>query len=238
MKHIFFLILILVHAATEAQQVRKEFRSEDIDASTLEHLRKEFGNRKTIPAAYEKQALLALSFYPELKKIHIEFRERKLSSTLKAYPTGVSSIVRSKTRRCYVVAICTDYSEGMSPVTFDKLPFNAQVGILGHELGHIAYFLGKGRLGMLTMAIANSSTKRTDQFEYMTDSIAIAHGLGWQLLDWSEFIRKTLGVKSYRGIQYYLKAKAKGKTPSDKEKYMNPATIRKYMRENPLYRQN
>jgi hypothetical protein len=218
-----------------AQQVRKEFKASDFGPGEISSLRKEFRSKKIIPAAYETQALLALSFYPELKGIHIEFREMKMKSTLKAFPTFGSAVFRSAGKRTYVVAICTKYDQDMSPITFDKLPFNAQVGILGHELAHISYFVKKSRLGMLNVAFVNISEARTDKFEYMTDSIAIAHGLGWQLLDWSEFIRKTLDIKSYRGIQYYLKMKMKNKAPADQEKYMNPETIRKSMAENPIY---
>ncbi|HXA02439.1 MAG TPA: hypothetical protein VNW99_10655 [Cytophagaceae bacterium] len=235
MKAVLFTLMILFSVACHAQLVTKEFKAPDLDALKVSTLQKEFGSKKMIPAAYEKQALLALSFYPELKEIHIEFREMKMKSTLKAFPTPGSSVFRSAGKRTYVVAICTQYKQGMSPITFDKLPFNAQVGILGHELAHISYFVKKSRLGMLSIALVNISKTRTDRFEYMTDGIAIAHGLGWQLLDWSEFIRKTLNIKSYRGIQYYLKMKEKSRTPSDQEKYMNPETIRKFIAGNPIY---
>jgi hypothetical protein len=234
MRLILLTILTSSYLAS-AQQPHKIFLPEDFSSEAIKNLSVQAGSNKKLPPGYEKQALIALSFYPELKNIGIEFRFEKLKSTLKAYPTLASSLFRSAAKRTYVVAICHDYSPGMEPIIFKNLPFNAQIGILGHELAHIADFVSKTKWNMTGVVLTNLSEKKTDKFEFKTDSIAIAHGLGWQLLDWSEFVRSTLKIQSYRGIQYYIKTKKKNKIPSDKEKYMNPATIRKFMMLNPIY---
>jgi hypothetical protein len=106
--------------------------------------------------------------------------------------------------------------------------FNAQVGVLGHELGHVSDFIHRTFISLAMSGVKHISSKYIDRFEYMTDGICIAHGLGYQLLSWSEFVRKTLHTDNYDGADNIDK-------PMMHERYMNPTTIRAKIAANPKY---
>ena len=77
-----------------------------------------------------------------------------------------------------------------------SLPFDAQVGILAHELGHVVYY---ERLN--TLEIANWGLRYLfyDEFraehEKTTDLMPIYHGMGWQILEYATYIRTDPSTK-------------------------------------------
>jgi len=75
--------------------------------------------------------------------------------------------------------------------------------------------------------VRNVSTKYIDRFEFRTDSICIAHGLGYQLLAWSSFVRQKMHRKNWDGSDNVHQT-------MEKERYMNLSTIRKRIAENPI----
>ena len=139
-----------------------------------------YGNNKELPKGYEKEALIALSYFPELKGTRIKFQLRKSHSTLKTRANWLS-MLGSKDKRQYVITISTRSSESLDPVLFDKMTEEQRVGILGHELSHVADFEKKSTLKCLFSGISHISPSYVDSLEYHTDQIAIAHGLGKQL---------------------------------------------------------
>ena len=74
-----------------------------------------------------------------------------------------------------------------------------------------------------------------DRFEFETDKRTINQGLGYQLLDWSVFVRKALGIIEWKGASEALES---GNVPEANQRYMNPETIKKYVAQNPLYSTN
>jgi hypothetical protein len=111
------------------------------------------------------------------------------------------------------------------------MDFNAQVGIIGHELAHVADFKQRSLLSLIGSGIGHIfSARYIDRFEFRTDSICIAHGLGYQLFSWSNFIRNTMHTKNWQGADNI------NKMPMMRERYMNPSTIEKYIREMPVYK--
>ena len=110
----------------------------------------------------------------------------------------------------------------------EKLSFNPQVGVLGHELGHTADFINR-RLGkMLNVVFGNLSWRYMDKFEFETDRRAIEHGLGYQLLSWSEYATESLRIN-----EPDQPTKLEGII--ERERYMHPETIRKEMAALPIY---
>ena len=99
------------------------------------------------------------------------------------------------------------------------MDFNAQIGVLGHELSHVYDFSHQSLWSLIGSAIGHLSSSYIDRFEYRTDSICIAHGLGYQLLAWSSFIRRTLHTENYDGSDNI------DMPVMNRERYMNPATI-------------
>jgi hypothetical protein len=204
---------------------------DELDSAALFRLRNEFGQHKEIPNSFEKQILTALSFYPELKAIHIRFIVKKARSPLLSRPTIVSGVFSSAKNRTYLVLISNNTSPMLEPILLKNLPFNAQIGVLGHELGHISYFISRSCMGMLRIAAGHLSRSFLDRFEFENDRRTIDHGLGWQLLSWSEYVRKELKIEAWKGLP-----ESKEELKNRRERYMNPPTIRKILAEEQLYR--
>ena len=177
---------------------------------------------------YEKQVLIALSYFPELKDIYIEFRIQPAFTPLETsfYWTG---ILHSGRQRHYIITISDSTIKELSPILFRNLDFNSQVGVLGHELSHVADFSSAGFWDLLEIGFNNLSSDKLDHFEFSTDSICIAHGLGYQLFSWSCFVRWALHTSNWEGADHIREPFMK------RERYMNPATVVKQMMFNPLY---
>jgi hypothetical protein len=191
-------------------------------------LRQRVGKNKIIPPAFEKQILIALSYFPELVNTEIEFRFEHTNTSFSTRPSIVSILKRSS-RRKYIITISDSSKEKLVPLQLKNLDFNAQIGVLGHELSHAADFTRKNSFGLLRVAFGNLSNRFLDRFERYTDSLCIAHSLGYQLLAWSTFIRTTMHYENWTGSVNIDKG------PMLREKYMNPPTIKKQIENNPLY---
>jgi hypothetical protein len=191
-------------------------------------LKNKFGNKKKYPPQFEKQILIALSYYPELKNTAILFRIRTRHTGLNTRATW-PGVFESPFKRHFVISI-SDSSENMlMPLMFKNLSFNAQVGVMGHELAHATDFLRMTTKQIIAHAVKNVSAKYIDGFEYNTDAICIAHGLGYQLLEYSVYVRKKMNREYWRGSDF-------AHHPMDIERYMNPGTILERINQNSIYR--
>lgn len=224
-----FLIL-LVSNSTQAQEIVKSFSASTFDGQELNSLKVNYGISKIIPAVYETQILIALSYFPELKNTTIEFRLKKTKTPLSSKPT-LLGLVESAKKRKYIITISEETNPELEPILFKKLNFNAQVGVLGHELSHVSDYLTKGFGKIMNLLLIEIfSKKQVDKFEARTDHICINHGLGFQLLDWSKSVRENLKIEYWRGADN-LKYK------TGDERYLNPETIIDIIKKNPLYHQ-
>ena len=83
------------------------------------------------------------------------------------------------------------------PYLLRSLPFDAQVGILAHELGHIAYYHD---LNIFEFGNWGLKYLRDDEFrathERTTDLVPIYHGLGSQIYQYAYFVRNDPTCKS------------------------------------------
>jgi hypothetical protein len=215
----------LVHGQTP-----KPFFPEPTDGATIEALKKEFGNNKSIPAQYEQPILIALSFFPELKDISIDFRVRKTNKAPLTTIPSFHTVLFSSPKRKYIITIRNLMSKSLQPILFQNLPFNAQIGVIGHELSHVLDFHSKTSFGLIGNGISTLSYKFVDRFEYKTDSICIAHGLGYQLLEWSTYVRASLHRENWIGA-----GNANEEKNSNRERYMNPETIIRRIATEPIY---
>ena len=200
------------------------------DKATLNTIKPESFNNKVVPQEIEAQVATALSFYPELKNRKITFKFRNVATPLTARPR-IRGLFRKKKNRPYIITISTRSDSKFSPIMFSNLPYNAQIGVLGHELGHIFFYDTKNSWQLLSLGTKLLNKKNVDQFEFSTDRICIEHGLGYQLLDWSKFVRKTLKIDEWKGITTLDSSQKE----SENQRYMNPSTIKKYMNANSIY---
>lgn len=224
------LLLSFISLSMNAQEIVKTFLPNSVNNKTIDELKTKFGNKKIIPSAYETQILIALSYFPELKNTVIEFRLKKTNTPLSSRPKFLGLLQSAKSRR-YIITISEKTNSKLEPILFKNLNFNAQVGVLGHELSHVSDYMTKGFAEMSNLLLIEIfSKKQVDKFESRTDHICIYHGLGYQLLDWSIFVRQNLKIDYWRGadnLQYINK----------KERYLNPKTIVKIMSDLSIYNQ-
>ncbi|CAN5544996.1 hypothetical protein BH11BAC3_BH11BAC3_31600 [soil metagenome] len=212
------LLTITQNVQAQHPQIIHSFSSNDFTENDYTTIREIMGNHKIIAARYQHQILLALSYFPELKDARIKFRVKQTRTPLASRPSWLSAFLPKKIRR-YVITISDSSIKLLSPILLSKMDFNAQVGVLGHEISHVADFSGKHTFGLLRIAAGNFSSKFLDKFEFKTDSICVAHGLGYQLLSWSIFVRREFHNKNYDGADNI-------EEPMRRERYMNPATIK------------
>ena len=185
----------------------------------------DFATQKKYPKQIEKPLLTALSYYPELKDTKIIFRLKKRNTPLTSRPRFFH-VFKGKKKRVYVITISTKTLKTFEPILFHNLPYNAQIGVLAHELGHIVTYKQKSSFQILGIALKLLNAKFVDRFEYETDHIAIQHGMGHQLFGWSVFVRKALKIEEWNGI-----------SNNGNERYMNPQTIQRHMQSLERYAQ-
>ena len=186
----------------------------------------EFGNKKEIPKQFEKPILTALSYFPELKNVHIVFRIKKAYSGLTTKP-NFAGVFKRKDHRTYIITISNETIDTLRPLLLQNLTFEQQVGVIGHELSHVVDFNSKNFPQTLGIGIGHISKKYIDKMEFNTDRICIQHGLGKYLLAYSKHVRETMHVHNWRGSDFVNKGNGNGKY----ERYMNPDTIEKTMLE-------
>ncbi len=223
--------IVLVPLIVSSQNIVKEFTTSTFKAEQLKELKKEFGANKIIPAIYETQILIALSYFPELKNTTIEFRLRKTMTPLSSRPK-LSGLFESAKKRVYLVTISEETISFLTPILFKNLNFNAQIGVLGHELSHVSDYWNKDFSKMSNLLLIEIfSKKQVDKFESRTDVSCIKHGLGYQLLDWSISVRQNLKIDCWRGPKNLKDTKSN-------ERYLNPETIISYIHSISIYNKN
>ena len=181
--------------------------SPQIDSSRYHQLLEEYGKNKVFPEEYTWQCLLALSHYPELKETKIDFEVRPAFVPLYSWPRPESVLLPWIDRK-FMVVISTRSSPYLDRILFHKLPFNDQVGIIGHELAHTVFYQKKSSFATVVTAFRYQFNRSFQvALERDADRIAVAHGLGYQLYDYAFFVRKAFGrsigqIKSERGGTY------------------------------------
>ncbi|MEO8147529.1 MAG: hypothetical protein ABI723_07830 [Bacteroidia bacterium] len=212
----------------DAQRPFKQFEPDNFDSTYYN----QFSSNKIIPKEISKQVLIALSYFPELKNTPIEFKFSKKHSPLATAPTFVSCF-KSESKRKFIVTISNNTSPKLTPILFYNLPYNAQIGVIGHELSHVSDLSKKNFLALMRIGAGHLSKKFMDNFENNTDMICIKHGLGYQLMDWSKYVRTVLKIDEWYGADNPESFMAQGKK---RERYMSPPVIQSYINQMPLYR--
>lgn len=209
-------------AADDTIVVREYVEIEE--QTRFDSLLEDFGQNKDLPTGYELQALLALSHYPQLKNVRIKFVLDDVAIPLSSRPHW-SSMLRSSRKRTYQVIMDTNMEGPRSALLLKNQPFNAQIGIIGHELAHTVYYLNRSFFGIIGDALCQLSSCRID-FERNTDKRLIDYGLGWQRYDHASFVRGRF-------------AESSGEALSTEEggggAYMSPAALLRIIDDNPIY---
>ena len=175
-----------------------------------------------MPLACTETVAVALSHFPELQDVHIQVRFKHAFSPLSTRPSW-GNIFRAKKNRLYIITISNKSITALNPILFEHLDEAAKRGVIGHELSHVSDFHKMTWWQLLHTGIGHLSPAFLDRFEYRTDSICIAHGLGNELLAWSVFVRQALHITNWRGANNIQQQ------DNGKERYMNPVTIERIL---------
>ncbi|MCZ4320050.1 hypothetical protein O4H26_13735 [Aequorivita viscosa] len=145
---------------------------------------------KIIPESIKKEAIEALTFFPELYDTAIEFKFKNniRKSTMQAQPR-FTSFFKSKENREYVILISRSIQIEGEKFTMDDIPSDVKIGWIGHELGHLMDYRDRTNLGMLIFGIKYLfSFKHIKEVERAADTYAIIHGMGDYIIKTKNFI--------------------------------------------------
>ena len=149
-----------------------------------------YQQNKIIPKEISKEAKIALSYYPELSKIKIEFRfkEKIRKSFMQAQPK-FTNLFHGKDNRSYYVFIRSKVRIEDEDFTVDDIPSDVLIGWLGHELGHIVDYRERSAFGLIFFGLRYvTSENHIINAEKMADTYAVEHGMGDYILKTKNFI--------------------------------------------------
>lgn len=147
-------------------------------------------HNKQIPVEIEKQVVIALAFYPELKNTAINFILKKniKSSVMQAQPV-FTSLLQNKKKRRYRINISTNFKLINADMPILEIPDTVFIGWIGHELGHILDYEGKSNTEIISFGyrylFQPSFVKHA---EMVADSFAVERGMGNYIVATKRFI--------------------------------------------------
>ena len=193
-----FIVIVVI--AVIAQSVNPAQQRPDAEVHTfadtlakrkydLDSLRQIIGDNKGLPEGFEIAAAIAYSAYPELKDATIDMTLTPDGAPMEA-TIDISSLFVPWQNRRYRILLNNGQQTFFDPILLRALPFDAQVGILAHELGHVAYY---DKLNILQFGKWGLMYLRSEEFrtthERTTDLMPIYHGLGSQIYQYAHFVR-------------------------------------------------
>ena len=156
---------------------------------------------KIIPESIKKEAIEALSYYPELydSAIEFKFKDNIKKSTMQAQPR-FASFFKAKEKREYIILISRSIQIEGEKFTMDDIPSDVKVGWIGHELGHVMDYRERTNIGMLIFGVKYLfSSTHIKEVERAADTYAIAHGMGDYILKTKNFILENANLsKKYK----------------------------------------
>ncbi len=139
----------------------------------------QWAHNKTILVELQHEILTALSYYPELKDIEIDFvfSESIRTSLMQAQPK-INTLLRHKKRRGYVIKISRYFHLSSMHTKVEELPKNVLIGWIGHELGHVMDYLDRNHTSMAWFGLGYWLSKNyIRKAERIADTYAVTHGL-------------------------------------------------------------
>ena len=168
---------------TESDSYFNHPDQEEIEIDSKENVKYK---NKTIPVILLDPVLKALSFFPELEEVDITFELKgKISgAVMQAQPKIFSLFVDGKENRKYKVKITKELDFGDNGVLpIEEIPFDALVGWIGHELGHIMDYLNRSSADMMHFGMRYMMSKqKVTEAELTADGYAIGCGMGPHIL--------------------------------------------------------
>jgi hypothetical protein len=148
----------------------------------------------------------AMFHYPELCGKSIKLKHGRIRTSMAAQPR-IWSLVRKRENRKYRIVINKDVQGAQNRLLY-MAPFDAQVGVMGHEIAHILDYSDKSGWRMICTGIRYLCKNHRRAMERQTDSLVVARGLGWQLYRYAYFVIHEAEIdEAYRNYKrdFYMK---------------------------------
>lgn len=197
------------------QKINKDFIQ-----SNLEKLMRKFGFNKKVPEEILSNFYTSIGYYPKLKNVNIKVRYGNIKTTMQCRPRW-DFIFHKKEKRAYVMYVGNKIKNG-NGISYKNLPLNAQIGVIGHELAHIIDYQTMNNLQICKFGLDYLNSQKKKEIENRVDLIAIHHGLGHQIQDFSKYVFEESGA-SFNYIKYKMKF------------YFGPNQIKEILASIPLY---
>ena len=146
--------------------------------------------------------LKALTFYPELCDKKIRLKYGRISTSMAAYPQ-IISVFRKRDNRTYKVVL----TKNPQQLIYDA-PFDACVGVMGHELAHVLDYIDKTGFQLAWTGVRYLGKNYRRNMERRTDMVTIERGLGWQIYSFKYFVAHEADIsEKYRKykLDMYMK---------------------------------
>lgn len=145
---------------------------------------------KIIPEEILEEARTALSYYPELKEVPIEFKFKSSlnKSFMKAQPK-IPTLFAPKNKRGYVILMSRIFKVENIQLHIKDIPKEVLIGWLGHELGHIMDYRNRSSTNLALFGIKYFlSQGYIRKAERIADTYAVTHNMKDYILATKEFI--------------------------------------------------
>lgn len=162
-----------------------------------------------IPKSIKEEVETALSYYPQLKNIHIEFKFKKniKKSTMQARPT-FDSFFKSKKNRKFLILISEKFKISDKEFSTRDIPTDIFIGWIGHELGHIMDYQHRNKRNLIWFGLKYLfSDTHIVEAERAADSFAVKHKMENYILKTKDFILNNAAIsEEYKNRikRYYL----------------------------------
>lgn len=149
-----------------------------------------YQSSKVIPTNILDEAKVALSFYPELEDVKIEFKYKKgiKKSFMQAQPK-IATLFKGKKYRSYYILMSNKFLIQNEEFSMDEVPSEVLIGWLGHELGHIMDYRDKSAMELVKFGTRYiTSDNYIRKAERTADTYAINQGMGNYIFATKDFI--------------------------------------------------
>ncbi len=145
---------------------------------------------KIIPEAILAETKIALSYYPELKDIPIEFKfKKKIKKSFMQAQPKFSGIFKKKKYRSYYIMISEKFNIEKEEFSITEVPSEVLIGWIGHELGHVMDYQERSGFNLVQFGINYlTSNNFIKEAERAADTFAVSHGMGDYILSTKDFI--------------------------------------------------
>ncbi|MEQ9404874.1 MAG: hypothetical protein RIM99_14880 [Cyclobacteriaceae bacterium] len=198
-----FLVLLFLVLIQQVDPVQHDPKQEVMvfpDSLVLlnfntDSLKQIVGDNKGLPEGFETAALLAYAAYPELRDVAIDMQLVPYGAPMESN-FNIPTLFGRKKNRKYIICLNDAQNTPFDEILLYSLPFDAQVGILAHELGHVAYYhnLSTLQIGKWGLMYLFSDDFRSSH-ERSTDLMPVFHGLGSQIYQYAWYVRNDPSCK-------------------------------------------